>query len=106
VPMNPMQGGLGYVYMVNMTIDEGLVDRVRRGEYEVDAHAVAEAMMRRWSEPQALGSCPAASARLGRARADSDAARIGSFVLVAPQALDEPAVGSDEGEPGAGPDVT
>ena len=66
--------------MVNMTIDEGLVDRVRRGDYEVDAHAVAEAMMRRWSS--------------------------GSVVLVAPQALDKPAVRSDEGEPGAGPDVT
>ena len=69
--------------MVNMTIDKGLVDRVRRGEYEVNAHAVAEAMIRRWNKPQALGS----------------------FVLIADQALDEPAVGSDEGEPGAGPDV-
>jgi hypothetical protein len=77
--MNPLQGGLGYVYMVNTTIDEGLVDRVRRGEYEVNAHAVAEAMIRRWTSA--------------------------SFVLVAPQALDEPAVGSDEREPGAGPDV-
>jgi hypothetical protein len=65
--------------MVNMTIDENLVDRVRRGDYEVDARAVAEAMMRRWSS--------------------------GSVVLVAPQAVDEPAVRSDEGEPGAGPDV-
>jgi hypothetical protein len=91
--------------MVNMTIDEGFVDRVRRGEYEVDARAVAAAMIRRWNKPQALGSCPAASARLGRARADSDAARIGSVVLIADQALDEPAVGSDEREPGAGPDV-
>jgi hypothetical protein len=78
--MKPVQGGLGYVYMVNMTIDEGLVDRVRRGDYEVDARAVAEAMIRRWNSA--------------------------SVVLVAPQALDQPAVGSDEGEPGAGPDVT
>jgi hypothetical protein len=78
--MNLVQGGLGYVYMVNTTIDEGLVDRVRRGEYEVDARAVAEAMIRRWNSA--------------------------SFVLVAPQALDQPAVGSDEREPGAGPDVT
>jgi hypothetical protein len=65
--------------MVNMTIDEGLVDRVRRGDYEVDAHAVAEAMIRRWSGA--------------------------SVVLIADQALDESAVSSDEGEPGAGPDV-
>jgi hypothetical protein len=65
--------------MVNTTIDEGLVDRVRRGEYEVNAHAVAEAMIRRWNGT--------------------------SFVLVAAQALDQPAVGSDEREPGAGPDV-
>jgi hypothetical protein len=77
--MDPVQGGLGYVYMVNTTIDEGLVDRVMRGEYEVNAHAVAEAMIRRWNST--------------------------SVVLVAPQAVDEPAVGSDEGEPGAGPDV-
>jgi hypothetical protein len=77
--------------MVNMTIDEGLVDRVRRGDYEVDTHAVAEAMIRRWSKPQALGS--------------AECARIGSVVLIADQALDEPAVGSDEREPGAGPDV-
>jgi hypothetical protein len=66
--------------MMNSTIDASLVDRVRRGEYEVNAHAVAEAMIRRWNST--------------------------SFVLVAPQALDEPAVRSDEGEPGAGPDVT
>jgi hypothetical protein len=65
--------------MVNMTIDEGLVDRVRRGDYEVDTHAVAEAMIRRWSST--------------------------SVVLIADQALDEPAVPSDEREPGAGPDV-
>jgi hypothetical protein len=65
--------------MVNMSIDEGLVDRVRRGDYEVDTHAVAEAMIRRWSST--------------------------SVVLIADQALDEPAVASDEREPGAGPDV-
>ena len=66
--------------MMNSTIDEGLVDRVRRGEYEVDARAVAEAMIRRWNST--------------------------SFMLIADQALDQPAVGSDEREPGAGPDVT
>jgi hypothetical protein len=65
--------------MMNTTIDEGLVDRVRRGDYEVDAHAVAEAMIRRWNST--------------------------SVVLIADQALDEPAVASDEREPGAGPDV-
>jgi hypothetical protein len=78
--------------MMNSTIDASLVDRVRRGEYQIDTHAVAEAMIRRWNKPQALRS--------------AECARIGSFVLVAPQALDQPAVGSDEGEPGAGPDVT
>ncbi len=65
--------------MMNTTIDERLVDRVRRGDYEVDAHAVAEAMIRRWSSA--------------------------SVVLISGQALDEPAIGSDEREPGAGPDV-
>jgi hypothetical protein len=65
--------------MMNTTIDEGLVDRVRRGDYEVDAHAVAEAMIRRWNST--------------------------SVVLIADQALDEPAVPSDEREPGAGHDV-
>jgi hypothetical protein len=80
MPIEPVQGGHWVrLHMMNTTIDEGLVDRVRRGEYEVNAHAVAEAMMRRWSST--------------------------SVVLVADQALDEPAVGSDEREPGAGPDV-
>jgi hypothetical protein len=65
--------------MMNTTIDERLVDRVRRGDYEVDAHAVAEAMIRRWSGA--------------------------SVVLIAGQALDEPAVGSDERESDPGPDI-
>ena len=77
--------------MVNTTIDASLVERVRRGEYEVDAHAVAEAMVRRWKKPQALGS--------------AECARIGSVVLVAAQAVDEPAVRPDEGKPEPGPDV-
>jgi hypothetical protein len=81
MPIDPVQGGYGVrLSMMNSTIDASLVDRVRRGEYQIDARAVAEAMIRRW-----------------------DGA---SFVLVAPQALDQPAVGSDEGEPGSGPDVT
>jgi hypothetical protein len=65
--------------MMNSTIDASLVDRVRRGEYQIDTHAIAEAMIRRWPST--------------------------SVMLIADQALDEPAVGSDEGEPGAGPDV-
>jgi hypothetical protein len=65
--------------MMNTTIDERLVDRVRRGDYEVDAHAVAEAMIRRWNSA--------------------------SVVLIAGQALDHPAVGADEREPGPEPDI-
>jgi hypothetical protein len=64
--------------MLSTTIDASLVERVRRGEYEVDGHAVAEAMIRRW--------------------------RSMSFVLIAAQALDEAAVRADEGEPESGPD--
>ena len=67
------------VQVVSMTVDATLVERVRRGEYEVDADAVAEAMLQRWKTM--------------------------SFVLVAAQALDEPAVWTDELEPEAGPDV-
>jgi hypothetical protein len=77
--------------MVNTTFDASLAERVRRGEYEVDAHAVAEAMVRRWKKPQALGS--------------AECARIGSAVLIAAQAVDGPAVRPDEGEPEPGPDV-
>jgi hypothetical protein len=65
--------------MVSTTIDAGLVERVRRGDYEVDAHAVAEAMIRRWKAM--------------------------SFVLIAAQALDEPAVGPDEGKSEPGPSL-
>ena len=61
------------------TVDATLVERIRRGEYEVDAHAVAEAMMRRW--------------------------RTMSFVLIAAQALDGPAGVVDEGESEPAPDV-
>jgi hypothetical protein len=80
MPIEPVQAGHWVrLHMMNTTIDGSFVDRVRRGEYEVNAHAVAEAMMRRWNST--------------------------SIVLVAPQPLDEPAAGSDEREPGAGPDV-
>jgi hypothetical protein len=34
--------------MVIAGIDPTLVERVRRGEYVVDEHAVAEAVLRRW----------------------------------------------------------
>jgi hypothetical protein len=65
--------------MLSTTIDASLVERIRRGDYEVDADAVAEAMIRRWKSM--------------------------SFMLVAAQALDDPAVRPDEGEPESGPDV-
>ncbi len=66
--------------MLSTTIDASLVERIRRGEYEVDAHAVAEAMIRR--------------------------SKTMSFVFIAAQALNEPAVGPDEREPEPGPGVT
>ena len=65
--------------MVNSTVDAGLAERVRRGEYEVDAHAVATAMVQRW--------------------------RTSSFMLIAAQALDEAAIRPDEREPEPRPDV-
>jgi hypothetical protein len=65
--------------MVSTTIDATLVERLRRGEYDVDAHAVADAIVRRWKSM--------------------------SLVLVASQALDGPAVAADEDEPEAGPDL-
>jgi hypothetical protein len=65
--------------MVSTTIDATLVERIRRGEYEVDAHAVAEAMVQRWKSM--------------------------SFVLIAAQALDGPAVDADEHEPESRPDL-
>jgi hypothetical protein len=65
--------------MVNSTIDASLAERIRRGEYEVDAHAVAQAMISRWAAT--------------------------SFMLIAAQAVDEPAVPPDEGKPASRPDV-
>jgi hypothetical protein len=64
--------------VVDAGLDE-LAGRIARGDYVVDAEAVAEAMMRRWREPSA--------------------------VLVAAQALDGPAVAADEDEPAAGGDL-
>ena len=65
--------------MLSTTIDASLVGRIRRGEYDVDAQAVAEAMIRRWQST--------------------------SFVLIAAQALDDPPVLPDEPEPEPGPDL-
>jgi hypothetical protein len=65
--------------MVSTDIDVSLVERVRRGEYVVDAEAVAEAMLRRW--------------------------RRESAVLVAAQALHGPAVAAGEDEAAPGRDV-
>jgi hypothetical protein len=63
--------------MLSTTIDASLVERIRRGEYEVDPGAVAQAMISRWAAT--------------------------SFMLIATQALDDPAVLPDEGEPESGP---
>jgi hypothetical protein len=65
--------------VVNSTVDASLVERIRRGEYEVDTHAVAAAMVQRW--------------------------RTSSFMLIAAQALDEASIGPDEREPEPRPDV-
>lgn len=65
--------------MMSTGIDATLAERVRRGDYVVDADAVAETMMRRW--------------------------RRESAVLVALESLDGPAVRTDEDEPAAGADA-
>jgi hypothetical protein len=65
--------------MLSTTIDATLVERIRRGEYEVDPGAVAQAMISRWAAT--------------------------SFMLIAAQAVDDPAVLPDEGEPESGSDV-
>jgi hypothetical protein len=65
--------------MLSTTIDATLVERIRRGDYEVDPGAVAQAMISRWAAT--------------------------SFMLIAAQAVDDPAVLPDEGEPESGPDV-
>lgn len=66
--------------MVSTGLDPTLVERVRRGEYVVDEHAVAEAMLRRWRRDR-------------------------SVMLVAAQALDRLAVVADENEPLARDDL-
>jgi hypothetical protein len=80
--------------MVSTKIDATLVERVRRGDYVVDAEAVAEAMLRRWREarrPQALGS--------------AECAPTGLAVLVPAQPLDGLPVEADEDEAAAGADL-
>jgi hypothetical protein len=76
--------------MVSSGIDATLVERVRRGDYVVDAEAVAEALVRRWRR-DALGS--------------AGGARIDSLVFVAAEPLDGPAVRPDEDQPAPGADV-
>jgi hypothetical protein len=70
--------------MVSRTIDAAFVERVRRGEYDMDAHSVAEAMIRRWRRPGGLASGEGAALR--------------SLVLVATEPFDDPAIGSEEGK--------
>jgi hypothetical protein len=65
--------------MLSTTIDASLVERIRRGEYEVDPQAVAQAMISRWAST--------------------------SFMLIAAQTVDEPAVLPDDGKPGTGQHV-
>jgi hypothetical protein len=66
--------------MVSTGIHHALAQRIVRGEYVVDEHAVAEAIMRHW--------------------------RRSSLVLVAAQSLDRAAVRADEDKPSAGDDRT
>ena len=77
--------------MVSRTINAAFVERVRRGEYEVDAHAIAEAMIRRWRSPGGLAS--------------GEDTPPPSSVLVPTEPLDDPAVRSDEDKPEAGGDL-
>ena len=63
--------------MVSTGADPRLAQRIARGEYVVDAHAVAEAMIR----------------------------RMGSPVLEAPEAFDGPTVAADQDEPVSGDDL-
>jgi hypothetical protein len=62
--------------MVGVDERAELAARIARGDYEVDAEAVADAILRRW--------------RRGR-----------SVVLVAAEPLDPPPVGADQDEPAA-----
>jgi hypothetical protein len=66
--------------MVGLGTHSELAERIARGDYVVDAEAVAEAMLRRW-------------------RTES------SLVFVAAEALDPTAVRSEEDEPSSGADA-
>jgi hypothetical protein len=74
--------------MVSRTINARFVEHVRRGKYEVDEHAVAEAMIRRWRRPGGLAS--------------GGDAPLTSSVLVAPEPFDDPAVRADQCKPETG----
>jgi hypothetical protein len=92
MPMKASMPGKGVrSQMVSRTIDAAFVERVRRGEYEVDAHAVAEAMARSWAQPDTAGSAGQSAVR--------------SHVLVPAQTVDGPAVRADDGKPEAGRDL-
>jgi hypothetical protein len=78
--------------VVTRTINAAFVERVRRGDYEVDAHAVAEAMIRRWNGPAG-------------GRRSPEGAPLRSSVLVAAEPFEDPPVSGDEDEPGAGGDL-
>jgi hypothetical protein len=81
MPIDAVQAGQEVrLKMVSTSIDATLVERVRRGDYVVDAEAVAEAMLRRWRAA-------------------------GSAVLVPVQPLDGPPVEADEDEAPAGADL-
>jgi hypothetical protein len=69
-----------YVSMMSTMSKDALARAIAHGEYVVDAHAVAEAMLRR------SGGAP-------------------SLVLVAPQPLDPVTVRIEQDEPGSGADV-
>jgi hypothetical protein len=65
-----------------------LAKAIERGEYEIDPHAVAEAMLRsQW-----------ASTRLGRVRSRPS-------MLESGKPLDSPPVGIEQDEPAAGADL-
>ena len=66
--------------MMSTSSKDALARLIARGEYVIDTHAVAEAMLRR------SGGSP-------------------SLVLVAPQSLDRPAVRVDQDDAAPGADV-
>jgi hypothetical protein len=65
--------------MMSTTSKDGLASQIARGEYVVDTHAVADAMLRRGA--------------------------LNSLVLVPPQPLDRPTVAVEQDEASADADV-